>query len=113
MRRPRAVIAFIAEHLADRLTVADLAAVAGFSEYHVLRTFRRATGRTPHRYVIDRRVDYVRRHLEDADLARLGVEAGFPHESHMTQAFRERIGTTPDVFRRSGSRGPGRPAPGR
>ncbi len=59
--------------------------------------------------MIDRGIDDVRRHLQHADLARLGVEAGFPHESHMTQAFRERIGTTPDVLRRSGSRAPGRP----
>lgn len=103
------VTAFIEEHLADRLTVADLAAVAGLSEYHFLRTFRRATGRTPRQYVIDRRVDHVRRHLDDADLAQLSVEAGFAHQSHMTRAFRERIGMTPDAFRRrSGSR---RPAP--
>jgi AraC-like DNA-binding protein len=44
----------------------------------------------------------VRRHLDDADLAQLSVEAGFAHQSHMTRAFRERVGMTPDAYRRLG-----------
>ena len=41
---------------AQPLDLDELARTAHFSRYHFLRAFRAATGRTPHRFVLDHRL---------------------------------------------------------
>jgi AraC family transcriptional regulator len=97
---------FVEAHLAAPVRLDQMARVAGVSRGHFVRVFRRATGQSPHQYVVDRRVDFVRERLFEprADLAALSVRAGFASHSHMTQAFRRRIGLTPSAFRALASR---------
>jgi len=92
---------YVEANLATDLRIDALAAVAGVSVGHFLKVFREATGRSPHQYVLDRRVTFVRERLFDGepDLAHLAVQAGFSSHSHMTQCFRRRIGITPSAFR--------------
>ena len=52
----RAVRDHVEEHLHERITVDDLATVAGLSRCRFLRRFRRSTGTSPHDFVLDRRV---------------------------------------------------------
>jgi AraC family transcriptional regulator len=47
----RRVLDYISDHLADDITLADLARVAGFSPFHFARAFTTAIGIPPHRYV--------------------------------------------------------------
>ncbi len=42
---------FIEERLAEDLSIADLAAVVHMSQFHFARTFKAATGNSPHRYL--------------------------------------------------------------
>src|SRR4029077_10244934 len=49
--RLRRVLAYVEEHLADDISVADLANVACLSIFHFTRAFAAATGVPPHRYV--------------------------------------------------------------
>lgn len=88
-------------HLASSLSLDDLAAVAGLSVGHFLKVFKAATGVSPHQHVLDRRVAYVREHLFEpgVDLSALAAQAGFASHSHMTSAFRARVGLTPSAFR--------------
>jgi AraC family transcriptional regulator len=92
---------FVEAHLASPIRLDQLATVAGVSRGHFVRVFRRATGQSPHQYVVNRRVDFVRERLSapGADLTDLSVRAGFASHSHMAQAFRRRIGLTPSAFR--------------
>ncbi|MCB5908915.1 helix-turn-helix domain-containing protein [Streptomyces pinistramenti] len=55
------VVDFIHAHLSQRVTPADLAAVAGIGESHFTRVFKVSTGQSPHRYVTQRRVEHARR----------------------------------------------------
>jgi AraC family transcriptional regulator len=97
----RRVLAFIGEHLAEHVEVTDLAAVAGLSRPYFTRAFEAATGETPHRFIVSRRLALVRERLEgsDEDLATIAVRAGFSSHAHMTTAFRRAYGVTPAVFR--------------
>ena len=56
-RRLRRVLAYIEEHLAEDITVADLANVACLSIFHFTRAFAAAMGVPPHRYVSRRRLE--------------------------------------------------------
>src|SRR5262249_10336694 len=55
--RLRRVLAYIEEHLADDITVADLANVACLSIFHFTRAFAATMGAPPHRYVSQRRLE--------------------------------------------------------
>ena len=47
--------------LAETVTLADLAAVAGLSPFHFARSFKAATGLAPHQYVLARRIELAKR----------------------------------------------------
>ena len=101
---PRAVrraIEFIRANLAGDIRLADVAAAAGQSLFHFSRTFRAATGLTPHRYLTLARVEKVRELLRDSEhsLAAIADEAGFSDQSHMSKVFKYWTGSTPKQFR--------------
>lgn len=83
----------------DPHALADLAALAGLSRYQTLRAFSRLTGLTPHAYVVQRRLDAVRRSIRDGStLAEAAAEAGFADQSHMHRNFTARYGFTPGAY---------------
>ncbi|MGO4843314.1 AraC family transcriptional regulator, partial [Rhizobiaceae sp. 2RAB30] len=57
IRRARALID---DAPAEAVTLADLARESGLSRFQVLRAFARATGLTPHAYLMQRRIDLAR-----------------------------------------------------
>ncbi|GJE27621.1 AraC family transcriptional regulator [Methylobacterium organophilum] len=102
-RRLERVEAFIANHLFDDLTVAELAAVACMSVAHFTRSFRAATGRTPYDYVSGCRLDLAKRRLlnEDTQIAEIAAATGFSSQANFTRAFRKALGVTPAQLRAS------------
>ena len=99
--RLKRVCDYIEAHLDDRLTLADLAAVACLSPYHFSRSFKQAVGAGPQRYVMHRRVERAKALMRRTDqpLALIAQEAGFADQSHLTSVFRREIGVTPGHFR--------------
>jgi AraC family transcriptional regulator len=71
------------------------------SSFHFAREFKKATGTTPHQYLIRFRVEKAKSLLVDRDLplVEVGLRAGFSHQSHFTRLFRRITGTTPHLFR--------------
>jgi len=60
MRRLARVADYIDDHLGEDLSLTALADVAALSPFHFQRSFRRATGATPHHYVALRRAERAR-----------------------------------------------------
>jgi AraC family transcriptional regulator len=101
------VLAHIEEHLHAELRTATLAAVAGEPPHRFHRAFRNATGRPPHRYVTERRLERAARLLRAADgppIAAVAYAVGLSSQSHLTTAFRRRYGTTPWAYREAARR---------
>lgn len=86
----------------SEISVASLAQEAGYSRGHFLKMFRMSTGTTPHRYVLQRRVEHARSLLKRRDIKIIDIaaECGFSSQAHMTQVFRECVGITPAQYRR-------------
>lgn len=87
-------------HLADNVDLATLARVSGLSRFHLIRAFRKETGLTPHAWLTDRRIRAARPLLaagqRPGDVA---IACGFADQSHLTRAFKARVGVTPGRFR--------------
>jgi len=104
-RRVQAVIDHIELNLNKPQSLDDLAEVAGVSAYHFARMFRQATGRSPHQYVVERRLAFAKRRLTQSDdpIVQIAHDSGFGSQSHMTDVFSKVLGITPGAIRRSGS----------
>ena len=93
----RRVTDYVEEHLAEELSLARLAAVAGVSASHLKTQFKRSTGLPVHTYVVQRRVERAKALLLDGKLpaSQVAAEAGFAHQSHMARCMRRVLGVTP------------------
>lgn len=97
----RQVNDFIADNYANDIKLAELAQVAGMSNFHFAREFKRTTGTSPHQYLIKFRVERAKALLTDdgLPLTEVGLRSGFSHQSHFTRLFRKITGTTPHLYR--------------
>jgi AraC-like DNA-binding protein len=81
------------------VTLADLARESGLSRFQVLRGFVRATGLTPHAYLVQRRIDVARRLIaRGTPLAEAAAGGGFADQSHMTRIFVRKYGVSPRAY---------------
>ncbi|MBV17949.1 MAG: AraC family transcriptional regulator [Thalassospira sp.] len=80
----------------------DLATAAGLSKFQTLRDFTRATGLTPHAYLIQRRIDLARDMIKRGEtLADIAHGAGFADQSHLNRHFIRAFGITPGRYARA------------
>lgn len=91
----------IEETLAEPIRVDDLVALSGLPRSQFYARFRTAVGKNPYAYVLSRRLDRARELIEgsDAPLAQVALACGFASQSHLTDAFRDRLGVTPGRYR--------------
>ncbi len=84
------------------LTVAEVAAQAGCSPFHLSHLVRRATGMSVYQRVLELRVrEGLERLLETPDrLSAVALDLGFASHSHFTDAFRAKFGCSPSLARR-------------
>ena len=83
------------------LGIDRLAEQAGLSPYHFLRTFERATGVTPHQYVLRSRLRAAAQRLADAPekIVDVALDSGFADLSNFNRAFRAEFGVNPRTYR--------------
>jgi AraC family transcriptional regulator len=92
---------FIEEHLEDDLSLAEISAAAGLSQFHFARAFRRSTGSTPQQFVTQRRIERAKELLAKNDLpiVEVSLRTGFKNQSHFTSLFRKFTSLTPKMWR--------------
>jgi AraC family transcriptional regulator len=97
---------YIHANMAERISLADLAEVAGFSPSHFARAFQQSTGQAPYQYVIELRLQEVERlvSLGGVSLSAISQLTGFSSPSHMTATMHRLWSMTPGEIRRSATR---------
>lgn len=90
-------------HLDEPLTVPALAARAHMSARTFARRFKETTGATPHRWLLDQRLQHAEHLLETTDLAVDAVAArvGFGSGDTLRHHFAARRGVSPHTYRRT------------
>ena len=91
----------IYENLNGPITVDDLATLVGFTSHHLLVAFRSAFGTTPAQYLIDQRIrksQWLLLHTSK-EITSIAMDTGFASHSHLSTAFKNRVGCSPSEFR--------------
>ncbi|MDF2234099.1 AraC family transcriptional regulator [Albimonas sp. CAU 1670] len=99
----RRATAHVDAHLGETIAVADLAAAAKLSSGHFCRAFKVTTGRTPHAFVVERRLERAKRLMLETDepLSQVAARCGLSDQAHLTRLFRRHLGATPLTWRRT------------
>lgn len=99
--RLRRVLAYIEENLSEDMTIAALAEMSHLSYFHFARLFKNATGFSPHRYVVRRRIERAKLLISEGrlTLAAIASTVGFSSQSHLSRHFKQIVGSTPAQYR--------------
>ncbi|MBD5646837.1 MAG: AraC family transcriptional regulator [Desulfovibrio sp.] len=91
----------LAAHAGERVSLEDMAVMAHMGKFRLVRAFARMTGATPYRYLESARVNRAQELLaQGLPPAEAALESGFADQSHLSRAFRTRLGVTPGACRR-------------
>ncbi|MDH2049788.1 AraC family transcriptional regulator [Achromobacter marplatensis] len=95
------VIDYLRAHLSRRLTLDELAAVAGLSPFHFLRRFQAQHHATPQQMLMALRLFEAKRLLAAGiEPAQVALAAGLTDQAHLTRAFSRRYGVTPARYQK-------------
>ncbi|AKL15284.1 TPA: AraC family transcriptional regulator [Kluyvera intermedia] len=95
----RKAIEFLHCSYAQTLTVKEIAAVAGLSEFYFMRTFQAMTGLSVHQYLTQIRLVRAKGLLSrGVNASQVASDVGFFDQSHLIKHFRAHFGTTPGLF---------------
>lgn len=96
-----AVLAYIHQNYADRLTVDRLLRLVPMSRRLLENTFKAETGTSIHQYIMDLRFERMKQLLvsTDAPIADLAVATGLSDAKNVARLFSQREGVTPLEYR--------------
>jgi AraC-like DNA-binding protein len=99
--RLKRVVEYVDHHLSGKITLLDLAAVAGLSRMHFASQFRAATGFRPHEYLLRQRIQRAEELLRQSTLTlvEIALTVGFQTQAHFTTVFKRFVGDTPYQWR--------------
>lgn len=83
------------------LNLDDISSQACFSRYHFLRLFRQTFNTTPHRYLVERRLEKAKELLSSKELRVTDVcfEVGFQSLGSFSTLFHKHVGHAPITYR--------------
>ncbi|WP_431204984.1 helix-turn-helix domain-containing protein [Bradyrhizobium betae] len=99
--RLKRVLQYVDKNLTGKITLQDMAGVAGLSRMHFAAQFRAATGVRPREYLLRRRIERAQELLKQAELALVDIAltVGFQTQAHFTTVFKRFVGDTPYQWR--------------
>ena len=83
------------------LNLDEISSKACFSRYHFLRLFRQAFAKTPHQYLVERRIERAKELLRGKQLSVTDVcfEVGFQSLGSFSSLFHKTVGHPPITYR--------------
>jgi transcriptional regulator GlxA family with amidase domain len=96
-----AIIELMEAHLAEPLSLVEIADAVGLSRRQIERLFRQEMGRSPARYYLEIRLDRARHLLVQSSLpvVEVAVACGFVSASHFSKCYRELYARSPQQER--------------
>ena len=96
------VESYIAEHLAEDLSVRELANMVYISSDHLTRSFKKKYGKTISEYILEKRMNLAGELLKRQDLTITMVSdsVGYGNYSYFTEQFKKVYGMTPREYQK-------------
>lgn len=112
-QRLRAAIAFMRGHVAEKMTVDDIAAKVGLSRASVYSLFKEQLHTTPQVFLSAVRVEEAMRRVGDGEpMTSVALDLGFSAPGNFSRFFKEHTGVSPSTYRRATSESNAAPVTG-
>lgn len=95
------IIEYIHAYLDSELSLTELATQLNFSPFHFARLFKKSLGLSPHKYVLQNRIERAKKLItvsSNIPLSDIALQAGFYDQTHFGKAFKKYVGVSPKVF---------------
>lgn len=96
------VISAVAADLQKPFSLQDIAKECGYNKNHLIRMFKKETGKTPHAYITEIKIEKAKQLLlvSNASLAQISTECGFGDYINLYKAFVKAEGCPPLVWKK-------------
>lgn len=89
------------DRLGENLSLNDIAGEFSCTPYHLIRSFKKECGLSPHAYLLRLRLEKARELIRRGHpLVEVALETGFADQSHLNRHFKTNYGITPGAFKR-------------
>jgi AraC family transcriptional regulator len=87
----------------EQISLAHLAGECRLSRSHFARAFKKTTGQSPHRWLLEHRLGTAKHMLinTQSSISDVAFAAGFADQSHLTRVFSKMVGAPPGAWRRA------------
>jgi AraC family transcriptional regulator len=101
-QQKRRIDEFIDSHLDESIDLKSLADLANLAPCNFARQFKRITGKAPHAYVIEKRLERAHRLLvfTSVPIKEISASCGFADQAHLTRLFVRSRNRPPAAFRK-------------
>ena len=92
---------YIYSHLADDISLGELANYVKLSQSHFSHLFRQSTGKSPYQFLIQQRVNRAQELLlkQDMAIADVAIRVGFYDQSHLSRHMKKLLCVSPKQLR--------------
>ena len=96
------VISAVSADLKKPFSLQDIARQCGYNKNHIIRIFKKETGKTPHAYITDLKIEKAKQLLlsSDASLSQVSIESGFGEYINFYKAFMKNEGCPPLAWKK-------------
>ena len=96
------VLAYLRHHCTEDLDLEEVAQRSGYSLRTFTRTFRAATGTTPHNYLVQLRICHAKRAIRATSdgITDIAFASGFHDSNYFSSCFSKMTGLSPSEYRR-------------
>ncbi|MFO6423556.1 helix-turn-helix domain-containing protein [Motilimonas sp. KMU-193] len=98
----RVIDRYIEQHIADKISIAQLAASVYLAQSQFYCLFKQQTGMTPHQYVLAKRIDLAQKLIQQGsfNLSQIAELTGFSSQSTFTHTFSRTLGMSPSRYKK-------------
>ena len=92
-------LSFINKNYSEQISLGELAEECGCSVTYLSKTFKRYTGTTIYKYIVDFRIEMAKQMLAHSSVTEVSYAVGFSDTSNFIKTFREICGVTPHKYK--------------
>jgi AraC family transcriptional regulator len=106
LRNLKVAMEYMSENLTEDIGLEQIAGEIGLSASHFAHEFRSSTGATPYQYLLRQRLERAKDLLKTTKfpIQNIGALAGFKYPANFVRTFRQRVGQSPDSWRKDRNR---------